>query len=54
MDRECLHCGHEFPAETATNAFCATYCEQAWWASSTAGREWPSVENALKIQWEGK
>lgn len=45
--RDCLHCGREFEPEFGTHAFCGTWCEQSWWMSPSAGREWESIEARL-------
>lgn len=51
MERKCLWCEREFTPQFDTDAFDATYCQNSWWASSTAGREWEVVEARLRVEW---
>lgn len=51
MARDCLYCGREFEPAYDTDAYCGTYCQNAWWMSSTAGDEWEAIEPRLRAEW---
>ncbi len=45
----CTYCEREFEAQPETHAvvpFCGTYCEQSWWMSASAGKEYERLLNS--------
>lgn len=45
----CTHCQREFETDDQTHPtvpFCGTYCEQSWWMSPTAARDYDKLINA--------